>query len=93
MVGSARIDQVKRARKVNAEARGPAARKAEPWRTQKMPNDEMPSEEQLRGIFKVIGEEVPELLEKLTKILYGPRRARSSGRPSGPSTGPSRRRG
>ncbi len=34
-------------------------------------NRNMPTEEELRGIFKVLGEEVPGLLEKLTKILYG----------------------
>ena len=32
---------------------------------------QIPTEEELRGIFKVLGEEVPGLLEKLTKILYG----------------------
>ena len=31
----------------------------------------MPTEAELRGIFKAIGEEVPGLLERLTKILYG----------------------
>lgn len=32
--------------------------------------DEMPDPEQLRQIFQVIGESVPELLDKITKILY-----------------------
>jgi hypothetical protein len=32
--------------------------------------DEMPDPEQLRRIFDVIGESVPELLDKITKILY-----------------------
>lgn len=31
---------------------------------------EMPDPEQLRQIFQVIGESVPELLDKITKILY-----------------------
>jgi hypothetical protein len=33
-------------------------------------NNEMPDPEQLRQIFNVIGESVPELLDKITKILY-----------------------
>jgi hypothetical protein len=32
--------------------------------------DEMPDPEQLRQIFQVIGDSVPELLDKITKILY-----------------------
>jgi hypothetical protein len=45
--------------------------KAEP-RSEKMAEgkDEMPDPEQLRQIFQVIGESVPELLDKITKILY-----------------------
>lgn len=34
-------------------------------------HSDIPTEAELRGIFKVIGEEVPDLLERLTKILYG----------------------
>ena len=32
--------------------------------------NEMPDPEQLRQIFNVIGESIPELLDKVTKILY-----------------------
>ncbi|MDW5563446.1 MAG: hypothetical protein SA339_09490 [Methanomassiliicoccus sp.] len=50
-------------------------------------NDErthkMPSEEELRGIFKVLGEEVPGLLEKLTKILYGVKESEDFGKAVG----------
>ena len=48
-----------------------------------MSNSEMPTEEELRGIFKVIGEEVPGLLEKLTKILYGAKESEEFGKAVG----------
>jgi hypothetical protein len=43
----------------------------------------MPTEEELRGIFKVLGEEVPGLLEKLTKILYGVKESEDFGKAVG----------
>lgn len=43
----------------------------------------MPSEDELRGIFKVLGEEVPGLLEKLTKILYGVKESEDFGKAVG----------
>jgi len=45
-----------------------------------MGNDEMPSPEQLRDMFKVIGEEIPGLLEKLTKIMYGAKESEDFGK-------------
>jgi hypothetical protein len=33
--------------------------------------DKMPDAEQLRQIFAVLSDAVPELLEKITKVLYG----------------------
>jgi len=35
-------------------------------------NSEMPDPEQLRQIFQVFNEGIPEMLEKITKILYNP---------------------
>ena len=32
---------------------------------------QIPTEDELRGIFKVLGDEVPDLIGKLTKILFG----------------------
>jgi hypothetical protein len=50
-------------------------------------NDErshgIPTEEEMRGIFKVLGEEVPGLLEKLTKILYGVKESEDFGKAVG----------
>lgn len=46
-------------------------------------NHKMPTEEELRGIFKVLGEEVPGLLEKLTKILYGVKESEDFGKAVG----------
>ena len=43
----------------------------------------MPTEEELRGIFKVLGEEVPGLLQKLTKILYGVKESEDFGKAVG----------
>ena len=43
----------------------------------------MPTEEELRGIFKVLGEEVPGLLEKLTKIIYGVKESEDFGKAVG----------
>jgi hypothetical protein len=34
-------------------------------------NEKMPDPEQLRQIFVVLSDAVPELLEKITKVLYG----------------------
>lgn len=36
-----------------------------------MANNEMPDPEQLRQMFTVLTDAVPELLEKITKVLYG----------------------
>jgi hypothetical protein len=44
---------------------------------------QIPTEEELRGIFKVLGEEVPGLLEKLTKILYGVKESEDFGKAVG----------
>jgi hypothetical protein len=33
-------------------------------------NNEMPDPEELKQMFKVLSESVPELLEKITKVLY-----------------------
>jgi hypothetical protein len=44
---------------------------------------QMPTEEELRGIFRVLGEEVPGLLEKLTKILYGVKESEDFGKAVG----------
>ena len=46
-------------------------------------NRQMPTEEELRGIFKVLGEEVPSLIEKLTKILYGVKESEDFGKAVG----------
>src|SRR5664279_1645245 len=46
-------------------------------------NHQIPTEEELRGIFKVLGEEVPGLLEKLTKILYGLEESKDFGKAVG----------
>jgi hypothetical protein len=46
-------------------------------------NHQIPTEEELRGIFKVLGEEVPGLLEKLTKILYGVKESEDFGKAVG----------
>ena len=46
-------------------------------------NHQMPTEEELRGIFKVLGEEVPGLLEKLTRILYGVKESEDFGKAVG----------
>lgn len=46
-------------------------------------NHQIPSEEEMRGIFKVLGEEVPGLLEKLTKILYGVKESEDFGKAVG----------
>ena len=46
-------------------------------------NHQMPTEEELRGMFKVLGEEVPGLLEKLTKILYGVKESEDFGKAIG----------
>ncbi len=35
-----------------------------------MANNEMPDPEQLRQMFAVLSDSVPELLEKITKVLY-----------------------
>jgi hypothetical protein len=43
----------------------------------------IPTEEEMRGIFKVLGEEVPSLLEKLTKILYGVKESEDFGKAVG----------
>jgi hypothetical protein len=43
----------------------------------------IPTEEELKGIFKVLGEEVPGLLEKLTKILYGAKESEDLGKAVG----------
>ncbi len=44
---------------------------------------QIPTEEEMRGIFKVLGEEVPGLLEKLTKILYGVKESEDFGKAVG----------
>ena len=44
---------------------------------------QIPTEEELRGIFKVLGEEVPGLLEKLTRILYGVKESEDFGKAVG----------
>lgn len=36
-----------------------------------MTNDEMPDAEQLGQIFTVLSEQVPKLLDSVTKVLYG----------------------
>ena len=46
-------------------------------------NHQIPTEEEMRGIFKVLGEEVPGLLEKLTKILYGVKESEDFGKAVG----------
>ncbi len=46
-------------------------------------NRKMPTEEELRGMFKVLGEEVPGLLGKLTKILYGVKESEDFGKAVG----------
>jgi hypothetical protein len=46
-------------------------------------NHGIPTEEEMRGIFKVLGEEVPGLLEKLTKILYGVKESEDFGKAVG----------
>lgn len=43
----------------------------------------IPTEEELRGIFKVLGEEVPGLVEKLTKIMYGVKESEDFGKAIG----------
>jgi len=42
-------------------------------------NDEMPDPEQLRQIFQVFNEGIPEMLEKITKILYSPQEGEKFG--------------
>jgi hypothetical protein len=37
----------------------------------KMPSDDMPDVQQLKELFKVLSDSVPELLENITKVLYG----------------------
>ena len=46
-------------------------------------NHQIPTEDELRGIFKVLGEEVPSLIEKLTKILYGVKESEDFGKAVG----------
>lgn len=46
-------------------------------------NHRIPTEDELRGIFKVLGEEVPSLLEKLTKIMYGVKESEDFGKAVG----------
>jgi hypothetical protein len=48
-----------------------------------MSNDNIPSEQELRGIFKVLGDEVPGLLERLTKIMYGVKQGEDFGKAVG----------
>ncbi|MDD1773737.1 MAG: hypothetical protein LUQ14_03840 [Methanomassiliicoccales archaeon] len=36
-----------------------------------MPSDDIPDVGQLKDLFKVLSESVPELLENVTKVLYG----------------------
>lgn len=42
-------------------------------------NQEMPDPEQLRQIFQVFNEGVPEMLDKITKILYNPQEGEKFG--------------
>jgi hypothetical protein len=48
-----------------------------------MSDSEMPTEEELRGIFRVFQEELPDLLGKLTKILYGAQESEDYGKAVG----------
>ncbi len=45
-----------------------------------MSNDEMPDAEQLREIFKVLSDTVPELLEYLAKVMYGAKESEEYGK-------------
>lgn len=45
--------------------------------------DKMPTEEEMRGVFKVLSEEVPGLLERMIKLLYGVKEGQDLGRAIG----------
>lgn len=45
-----------------------------------MSKDEMPDIEELRGIFEVLKNSVPELLEKITKVIYEAKSGEEYGR-------------